>query len=103
MAVASMVSGGCIVSGATVRSSVLFSNVRIESHSTVEDSVIMPSVTIGRNVKIRRAILDRSVSIPDGMVIGYDRKQDEGNGFRVTDQGIVLVTRGMLGQTGGYA
>lgn len=102
MAVDSMVSGGCIVSGCEVRRSVLFSNVHIESYSTVEECVILPSCRIGRNVKIRKAIIDRGVSIPDGMEIGYDKKQDEDRGFRVTEKGVVLVTRSMMGQKGGY-
>lgn len=102
MAVDSMVSGGCIVSGSEVRRSVLFSNVNIESYSTIEESVILPSVKVGANVKMRKAIIDRGVTIPDGMVIGHDEKQDKDNGFRVTEKGVVLVTRSMLGQKGGY-
>jgi glucose-1-phosphate adenylyltransferase len=102
-AVESMVSGGCIISGAEVKRSVLFSNVRIECYSQVERSVILPEVTVGQNVKIRNAIIDRGVTVPDGMIIGHNAEQDKANGLRVTDKGVVLVTRGMLGQPEGFA
>lgn len=58
---------------------------------------------IHRHCKIRRAVIDRGCEIPEGTVIGYDRNQDQANGFRITENGIVLVTRSMLGQPGGYA
>lgn len=103
MAVDSMVSGGCIVSGAAVRRSLLFSNVRVRSYSTVEDSVILPGVDVGRRCQLKNAIIDRGCWIPDGMVIGRDREQDIASGFRVSRDGTVLVTRGMLGQPEGYA
>ncbi|MXX05139.1 MAG: glucose-1-phosphate adenylyltransferase [Gammaproteobacteria bacterium] len=103
MAVDSMVSGGCIISGAVVRHSLLFSNVRVRSYSTVEDSVILPGVDIGRRCRLKNVIVDRGCWIPDGMVIGHDREQDIASGFRVSGTGKVLVTRGMLGQPEGYA
>ena len=93
----SMVSGGCIVSGATVRRSVLFSDVRVEIGSRVEDSVILPNVTIGRNVVLKRVIVDRRSVIPDGMQIGLDREQDSKR-FHVSSGGVTLVTPEMLGQ-----
>jgi glucose-1-phosphate adenylyltransferase len=96
-AIDSIVSGGCIVSGAAVRRSLLFSGVRIEERSVVEDSVILPKVQIGRNAIIKRAILDKRCRIPDGMVIGVDRKADALR-FHVTEKGITLVTPEMLGQ-----
>tara|TARA_R110002110_G_scaffold240244_2_gene456425 strand:+ start:20050 stop:21321 length:1272 start_codon:yes stop_codon:yes gene_type:complete len=102
-AVDSMVSGGCIVSGSQVSNSVLFSNVRVNSYSTIDKSVILPQVEVGRNVRMRNAIIDRGCVIPKGMVIGHDADRDRGNGLRVTDSGVVLVTRGMLGQPEGYA
>lgn len=102
MAVDSMVSGGCIVSGGVVRRSVLFSSVRVNSYSLVENSVLLPQVVVGRNVKMRNCIIDRSCYIPEGSVIGYDPAQDRANGFRITENGIVLVTRGMLGQPEGF-
>jgi len=102
-AVDSMVSGGCIISGAAIRQSVLFSNVRVDAGSLIEGAVVLPEVEIGKNVKIKNAIIDRGCHVPDGMVIGYDAEQDKEHGFRVSDQGIVLVTRGMLKQPEGYA
>ena len=103
MAVDSMVSGGCIISGASVRHSVLFSRVRLEDHSHIEDSVILPGTHVGKSCRIRKAIIDRGCQVPDGMEIGYDAEQDRLNGFRVSPGGVVLVTRGMLGQAEGYA
>ncbi|MCF6267485.1 MAG: glucose-1-phosphate adenylyltransferase [Desulfuromusa sp.] len=103
MAVDSTVSGGCIISGSHLNKTLLFSNVRVHSYSTIEETVILPEVTICRHCKIRRAIIDRGCEIPEGTVIGYDSEQDKANGFRITDKGVVLVTREMLGQPGGYA
>jgi glucose-1-phosphate adenylyltransferase len=103
MAVDSMVSGGCVISGSQVSDSVIFSHVRINSYSSIEKSVILPEVEVGRNVRMRNAIIDRGCVIPKGMVIGHDAAQDRANGLRVTDSGVVLVTRGMLGQPEGFA
>jgi len=103
VAIDSSVSGGCIISGSTVRRSVLFSNVRVRSYSTIEEAVVLPEVEVGENCKIKRAIVDRGCIIPEGTVIGYDHEQDRARGFRVTDKGIVLVTKGMLGQRTGFA
>ncbi|MBU2970483.1 glucose-1-phosphate adenylyltransferase [Pseudoalteromonas sp. C2R02] len=96
MAVDSTVSGGCIISGATVRKSLLFSNVHVHSFCEINESVILPAAIIGRNCRIKRAIIDRSCEIPDNLEIGYDQEQDIKNGFRVSKKGIVLVTRDML-------
>ena len=97
IAVDSMVSGGCIISGATVRRSLLFSNVYIESHSLVEDSVILPDVAIGQRCRLRKAVIDKGCVIPSDMVIGEDRHQDMQR-FYVTSEGVTLVTPEMLGQ-----
>jgi glucose-1-phosphate adenylyltransferase len=97
MAVDSLVSGGCIVSGATVRRSVLFSSVRVNNYSLVEDSVILPQTEIGSNVVLKRVIADRGCRIPDGMRIGVDPDRDRSR-FYVTERGITLVTPAMLGQ-----
>jgi glucose-1-phosphate adenylyltransferase len=97
IAVDSLVSGGCIVSGATVRRSVLFSDVGVEIGSLVEDSVILPNVKIGRNVTLKRVVVDRRSVLPDGMQIGLDRKRDSQH-FHVSDKGVTLVTPEMLGQ-----
>jgi len=103
MAVDTTVSGGCIISGSYLKKSLLFSNVRVHSYSTIEETVILPEVIINRHCKIRRAIIDRGCEVPEGTVVGYDAEQDKANGFRITEKGVVLVTRGMLGQPGGYA
>jgi len=97
MAVDSLIAGGCIVSGAEVRRSVIFFNTHIETGSYVEDSVILPKVTIGKNCTIKRTIIDKGTLIPDGFEAGVDLEKDKER-FLVTDEGIVLVTPGMLGQ-----
>jgi glucose-1-phosphate adenylyltransferase len=97
MAVDSMVSGGCIVSGATVRHSLMFSNVRVNSYTTVNDSVILPDVDIGRNCRISSAVIDRGCHIPEGTVIGEDPELDAKR-FHVSSRGVVLVTPEMLAQ-----
>ena len=94
----SMVSGGCLISGASIDRSLLFSNVRVHSYARVEESVVLPEVDIGRSCTIRRAIIDRGCRIPANTEIGVDQEQDRARGFRVTDRGIVLVTAAMLGQ-----
>ncbi|XPF95966.1 glucose-1-phosphate adenylyltransferase [Colwellia sp. RE-S-Sl-9] len=96
MAVDSTVSGGVIVSGSTVKRSLLFSKVRINSFCEIKDAVILPGAIIGRNCKISKAIIDRSCVIPDGMEIGIDHDADRANGLRVTAKGVVLVTRDMI-------
>lgn len=98
MAVDSMVSGGCIISGATVRHSLLFSNVCVNSYASIADSVILPDVTVGRHARISRAVIDKGVVIPEGMVIGEDPEEDAKR-FHVTEGGIVLVCPEMLGQS----
>ena len=97
MAIDSMVSGNCIISGAAVRRSVLFSGVRVEERSIVEDAVLLPKVRIGKDVVIRRAIIDKRCRIPDGMRIGVDREEDARR-FHISEKGITLVTPEMLGQ-----
>jgi glucose-1-phosphate adenylyltransferase len=93
----SIVSGGCIISGAAVVNSLLFSNVRVHSYSTVTDTVVLPEVVINRHCHISRAIIDRGCVLPEGTVIGEDREEDARR-FRVTPKGITLVTPEMLGQ-----
>lgn len=97
MAVDSMVSGGCVISGAKVKDSLLFSNVRVNSYSEVDHSVILPDVNIGRNCRITKAVIDRGCDIPEGTVIGEDPAADTER-FYVSEQGVVLVTPEMLGQ-----
>ena len=102
MAVDSLVSGGCIISGSTVRRSLLFSNVRVNSYSEIEDSVILPNVDIGRHVTLKRVVIDKHCRIPEGLEVGVDPAEDRRR-FHVTDQGITLVTPEMLGQHGASA
>jgi len=101
MAVDSMVSGGCIISGSVVRNSLLFSNVRLNSYSEINDSVILPDVNIGRHCRITKAIIDRGCQIPEGTHIGQDAKADAER-FEVSEGGVVLVTPEMLGQVLNY-
>ena len=98
MAVDSMVSGGCIISGAQLKRSLLFSNVKIHSYAEVVDSVILPDVEIGQHARINKAIIDRGCTLEESMVIGEDHEADKKRGFRVTEQGVVLVTPDMLNQ-----
>lgn len=97
MAVDTLVSGGCLITGSLIRHSVLFSGVRVHSYSTVEDSVILPNVEIRRHCRIRKCIIDKSAIIPEGTVIGEDPEEDARRFYR-TEKGIVLVTPEMLGQ-----
>jgi glucose-1-phosphate adenylyltransferase len=95
MAVESLVSSGCIVSGATVRRSILFAKVRVGDHSLVEDSVILPNVVIGRNVRLRRVIVDKHCILPDNLCVGFSLAEDKAR-FQVTESGITLITAAML-------
>ncbi len=97
MAVDSLVSGGNVISGATIRRSLLFSSVHVHSHAVVEDSVILPKVDIGEDVRLRRVVVDKQCHIPAGMQIGFDPAQDAKR-FHVTAKGVTLVTPDMLGQ-----
>ncbi len=101
MAVDSMVSGGCIISGSVVRNSLLFSNVRLNSYSEINDSVILPDVEIGRHCRITKAIIDRGCKIPEGTHIGQDPQADAER-FEISPGGVVLVTPEMLGQVLNY-
>jgi glucose-1-phosphate adenylyltransferase len=94
MAIESVVSGGCIVSG-NVHRSVLFSSVRVHSHSVVSWSVLLPGVQVGRHARLTRTVIDRGCTIPDGMVIGEDPVLDNERFYR-SENGITLVTREML-------
>jgi glucose-1-phosphate adenylyltransferase len=97
-AIQSMVSGGCVISGAEVRRSLLFSRCTTNSYSSITDSVLLPDTTIGRNCRINRCIIDAGSTIEDGTVIGENHDDDRERGFRVTDSGLTLVTPDMLGQ-----
>ena len=87
----SLVCSGSILSGGEVRRSVLGYNVRVNSWSTVEESILFDGVEIGRNCKIRRAIIDKRVRLPEGTAVGYDLEKDRAAGYTVTDSGIVVI------------
>jgi glucose-1-phosphate adenylyltransferase len=97
MAIDSMVSGGCVISGAVVRRSLLFSKVRVNSYAQVEDSVILPECDIGRNAILKRVVVDKRCHIPAGMVVGMNPEEDRQR-FYVSEEGITLITPEMLGQ-----
>lgn len=95
MAVDSIVSGGCIVSGSYVRHSLLSNYVRVHSYSTIESSVLLPGVEVGRHCRIKNTIIDRNCLIPEGTEIGYDLAKDRER-FYVSPNGVVLVSREMI-------
>jgi glucose-1-phosphate adenylyltransferase len=99
MAVDSMVSGGCIISGATVKRSLLFSNCRINSHARTSGAVLLPDVEVGRRARLTNVVVDRGCHIPEDLVIGEDRELDERRFYR-SDHGIVLVNADMLNALG---
>jgi len=94
-AIDSMVSGGCIISGSKVVSSLLFSSVRVHDYSTIHRSVILPGVRVGERCVIRNAIIDEGTAVPDGTQIGVDSQADAER-FHITEGGVVLVTAAML-------
>jgi glucose-1-phosphate adenylyltransferase len=97
MAVDSMVSGGCLISGSRIEHSLLFSNVKLNSYSTLKDTVVLPDVQVGRQCRITRAVIDKGCRIPEGTVIGEDPEADAER-FDVSPGGVVLVTPEMLAQ-----
>ncbi|TCJ16525.1 glucose-1-phosphate adenylyltransferase [Parasulfuritortus cantonensis] len=97
MAVDSMVSGGCIISGATVRQSVLFSNVRVHDGSYLERAVVLPDVRVGEGCVLKNVVIDKGCNIPDGTSIGVDHEADKKRYF-VSPKGVTLITPEMLGQ-----
>jgi glucose-1-phosphate adenylyltransferase len=94
-AVSSLVSGGCLVSGAALKRSLLFTGVRINSYSDVENAVVLPYVNIGRSARLKNVVIDRGVSIPDGLVVGEDPVLDAQR-FRRSDRGVCLITSPMI-------
>ncbi len=97
MAVDSMVSGGCLISGAKIKKSLLFSNVKLNSYSLLDEAVVLPDVEIGRHCRIKKVVIDRGVFIPPDTVIGENFEEDAKR-FYVSEGGVVLVTPEMLGQ-----
>ncbi|MBP2428513.1 glucose-1-phosphate adenylyltransferase [Bradyrhizobium japonicum] len=94
-AVTSLVSGACIISGASLRRSLLFTGVHVNSYANVENAVIMPYVNVGRGARLRNVVIDRGVRIPEGLVVGEDPAFD-GKRFRTTENGITLITQAMI-------
>jgi glucose-1-phosphate adenylyltransferase len=94
-AVSSLVSGGCIVSGASLRRSLLFTGVRVNSYSAVENAVVLPYVNVGRSARLKDVVIDRGVIIPEGLVVGEDPVLDAKR-FRRTERGLCLITQAMI-------
>lgn len=98
-AVSSMVSGACIVSGAAIYQSLLFTGVHVRSWTSLEQAIVLPRCRIGRNVRLRKVVLDSGVTIPDGLVVGEDPEADARR-FRRTEGGVVLITQDMIERLG---
>ncbi len=94
-AVSSLISGDCIISGASLRRSLLFTGVRVNSYSHLEEAVILPECQIARNVRLRKVVLDRGVILPEGLVVGEDPVEDARR-FRRSDNGVCLITQPMI-------
>ena len=99
MAVSSLVAGGCVVSGASVRRSLLFTGVRVNSYSSCEEAVVLPYVDVGRSAQLSKVVIDRGVRIPEGLVVGDDPELDAKR-FRRTESGICLITQPMIDRLG---
>jgi glucose-1-phosphate adenylyltransferase len=97
MAVDSVVSGGCIISGAKIARSLLFSNVHVHSYSSIEDSVILPDVEVHRSVRLKRVVVEKRCTLPEGLAVGFDPAVDRKR-FFVSERGVTLITPEMLGQ-----
>ncbi|MCC5999779.1 MAG: glucose-1-phosphate adenylyltransferase [Pararhodobacter sp.] len=95
LAVSSMVAGGCIISGTEVRNSLLFTGVHTNSYAVLDHAIVLPEVVIQRHARLRKVVIDRGVVIPEGLVVGEDPENDR-RWFRVTDQGVTLITQAML-------
>lgn len=89
----SLISGGCIISGGRVRRSILSRNVRVEEYAEVDDSILLDYVQVGRGAKIRRAIIDKGVHIPDGEMVGFDHAADIAKGYTVTETGLTVIAK----------
>ncbi|MEM6727215.1 MAG: glucose-1-phosphate adenylyltransferase [Pseudomonadota bacterium] len=96
VAISSMVSGGCIISGTTVRNSLLFTGVKTNSFAVLDHSVLLPGVTVHRSARLTKCIVDRGVEIPAGLIVGDDPEEDRANGFNTTDAGVTLITAKMI-------
>jgi glucose-1-phosphate adenylyltransferase len=95
MAVSSLVSGGCIVSGASLKRTLLFTGVHVHSYTRMEEAVVMPYVDVGPRARLRKVVIDRGVTIPEGLVVGEDPEADARR-FRRTANGVCLITQAMI-------
>lgn len=95
LAVSSMVSGGCVISGTEVRNSLLFTQVHTNSWAVLDQAVVLPYVTVGRNARLRRVVIDAGVTIPENLIVGEDPQEDAKH-FRVSEKGTTLITQPMV-------
>jgi glucose-1-phosphate adenylyltransferase len=100
LAVSSLISGGCIVSGSSISRSLLFTGCRIHSFSTIHEAVIMPYVRVGRSCRLQKVVIDSNVEIPQGLVVGEDPEADAKR-FRRTESGVTLITQPMIDKLAG--
>jgi glucose-1-phosphate adenylyltransferase len=94
-AVSSLVAGDCIISGAALRRSLIFTGARVNSFSSLDEAVVLPDCYVGRNASLRRVIIDRGVNIPEGLVVGEDPEEDARR-FRRSEGGVCLITQSMI-------
>ncbi len=99
LATASLVSGGCIVSGSHVHRSLLFTGVHVHSYAAIDHTVVLPYVTVGRGAKLKNCVIDRGVNIPEDLIVGEDPEEDERR-FRRSENGICLITQPMIDRLG---
>ena len=97
IAISSMVSGGCVISGTEVRNSLLFTQVHTNSYAVLDQSVILPNVIVNRSARLRKCVVDRGVNIPAGLIVGEDPAEDA-KYFRVTEKGTTLITQPMVNE-----
>lgn len=97
VAISSMVSGGCIISGTEVRNSLLFTQVHTNSYAVLDHAVVLPHVVVNRSARLRKCVIDRGVIIPSGLVVGEDPVEDAKH-FRVSEKGVTLITKPMIEQ-----
>jgi glucose-1-phosphate adenylyltransferase len=99
-AISSLVSGGCIISGSSLRRSLLFTGVRVNSYASVENAVILPYVDVGRSARLKNVVIDRGVKIPEGLVVGEDPEEDAKRFRYSAGKGISLITQAMINRLG---
>jgi glucose-1-phosphate adenylyltransferase len=95
VAISSLVSGGCIISGTEIRQSLLFTQVHTNSYAMLDQAVVLPYANIARHARLTKVVIDRGVHIPEGLVVGEDPEEDK-KWFRVSDTGVTLITQSML-------